>query len=98
MFHQDQGSIVRGGAEAADAEAFALELLQLGDAGPGKNDLIVCRFYRGDEHEIKPRQIGLNHRTDIDDGWIAAGKGLGGDLAAAQKDRLDLQSILVEQA
>jgi len=96
VFHEDQRGIVRGGAEAADTEAFALELLEVGDAGPGKNDLIIARLDGGDEHEIKPRQIGLHHCADVDDRGIAACQCLSGDLTTTQENRFDFQTVLLK--
>ena len=40
----------------------------------------------------------LDHRADIDDRRIATDQSLSRHLAAAKKDRLDFQAVLVEQS
>ena len=52
-FKKNQRRVVRRGAEAADAESFALELLHARHHfRPGKGALIVRIFYRADEHDV----------------------------------------------
>ena len=43
-------------------------------------------------------QARLHDRADVDDGRIAGDQSLGGHLAAAQKNRFDLEAVLVEES
>ncbi len=93
----DDRGVVGRRVETGDANALALELFQLGDAGPGENDQIVLVFHGGDEDDIMALNRCLDDGADIDDRRIAAHQSLRRHLAAAKQNRLDFEAILVEQ-
>ena len=96
---ENQRRIVGCRSEAADAEAFALELLHLRDGSwAGENTLVVRVFHRGNEHDVMTLQIRNDNIADRHDGRIAAGERLDRHLPAAQKDQLHVQPILAKNS
>ena len=98
MFEEDEGGIVCVGPESADAQVFSFQLFQSLDIGADEDEEIIPGLHGGDEHQIVAGQVGLNHRADVDDGRFAGGQSLRRHLPAAQKDRIDVESVLFEQA
>ena len=83
-------------AKAAHAEAFSLELLDLGYIRTGDNRIIITVFRRGDENDIMPLQAGLDHRADIDDRRIAGDQRLRRHLSAAEENNFGIQTVFLE--
>src|SRR5437867_2590125 len=63
-----------------------------------KSMLHNTSLYGRYEHQVVARQVGLNNRDDVDDGRLARGQSLSRNLSSAQKDGIDIQTILFEQA
>ena len=97
MFEQNLRGIVGDRAEAADAEFFAFQLFQAGNAGAHENKLVKFVLHACDQHEVVAGEIGLDHRADVDDGRFAGRQGLRRYLAAAQKNRIDVETVALEQ-
>ena len=93
---QDQRRIVRRRTKAADAEPFALELLDLADAGPRHHRIVVRVFRRGDQDDIVPLQARLHDCTDIDDRRIAGDQRLRRHLTAAEKNDFGVEAVLAK--
>lgn len=84
--------------EAANAEPFTLQLLDAaGNAGTGKNALVVRVLHRADKNDVMSLQVGDDDIADGHDRRIAAGKSLNRHLAATEKDQLDIEAIFFEQ-
>ena len=82
--------------KAADAEAFSLELLNLGYIWTGDDRVVITVFRRGDENDIMPLQTGLHHRADIDDGWIPRDERLSRRLSTAEENNFGVQTVFLE--
>src|SRR5258708_21616173 len=83
-------------AETANAELFAFEIFELVDAFAGENNLVVLRFYGGDQNQVVALQTGLHYGADVNDRRIAGYQRLRGHLAPPQKNRLYFEAIFVE--
>src|SRR5262245_25236989 len=98
MLRQNDRGKVRRRAKAADADSFAFQLFEPGDSRLGEYRRIVVDLHAGDKNEVMPRQSGLDHLPDAHEWRIAAGQRLNRQLPAAQKYRLDVEAVFLEQS
>src|SRR5262245_50148929 len=85
-------------SETADAESFSPQLLQTGNAGSHEDQLVEFVLHAGHEHEVVASQVGLNHRADVHNRRLAGSQRLGRYLSAAEKNRIDIESVLSKES
>src|SRR3990172_1307961 len=98
MFEKDTRRKVRGRSEPGYAESSSFELFQLRYCGADEHDEIIFALHRRNERQVKTLQAGLHDRADVHERRIAGSQGLSRDLAATEKDGLDIQAVLSEQS
>ena len=97
MLREDDRGKMGRRAVTADTDSLAFQLFEPRDPGLGEDCRIVINLHSGNQRKVEARQAGLHYLTDAHQRRISARQCLDRELAAAEKDRLDVKAVFFEQ-